>query len=137
MSLKKMIEEDLIAVCNMTKKQGDENSFKQMNLKVIYGEIQRLPEKNPRNDQVIKILKKLKKDAKENFVTAQNFLNMIISYLPEEEEPMTEEEVEKWISDNINFGDFQNKMATIKIILGAIGNKTDGATVKKIIVEKF
>lgn len=82
MNLKEIIIKDL---SNAIKKKGQIN-----NLRLILGEIQRLPDKEPDNNDVIKVLKKLNKSEKE----MQKFMNsetselteLIESYLPKEKE---------------------------------------------------
>lgn len=130
MTLNEKITSDLLNALKAKVKVND--------LKVIVGEIQRLPEKNPEDNIVIKILIKLIKYEKENLknigATTSEYLRILESYIPEQ---ATEEEVTKWIRDNIDFGDFKNKFMTIKIILGYFGPKTNGGIVKKILTDKF
>ena len=132
MTLKEQIVEDLSnAIRN--KKQTN-------NLKVIVGEIQRLQDKDPDDNVIIKILRKLVKSEKEQLKyigdTTSEYLQIVESYIPKQE-TVSEEEIIKWIQNNINFEDLKSKLSTIKIILGHFNGRTDGKTVKKILMEKF
>lgn len=150
MTLKERIERDLTRAVYGSNQQKD--------LKVIIGEIQRLPNKNPDDEEVVKILRILKKNGNENIkilhsitpytmeeirkiaddiIKNESFINSINDYLPEECVKMTEDEVFDWISKKIDFSSFKNKMAAIKPILNMLDGKADGETIRKVIVEKF
>lgn len=105
-------------------------------LKVIVGEIQRLPEKNPSDNEVLKILNKLIKYEKINLADNETstYLKLIESYLPTK---VSEEQIELWIKENIEFEKLKNKMMAIRFVLDHFGAQTDGGTVKKILMEKF
>ncbi len=133
MTLKERITQDLSNALKAKIKTGD--------LKIVVGEIQRLPDKDPSDEVVIKVLTKLSKGEKENLKrigdTTSEFLQIIELYLPEREEQSSDEEIIKWIQANIDFEDFRNKMESIKIIKEHFGPKINGQTVKNILMEKF
>jgi uncharacterized protein YqeY len=130
MSLKEKILNDLTTAIKNKKDVSD--------YKVIVGEIQRLPEKDPNDESVLKVLNKLIKYEKENLNINGNqtsrYLQILESYTPTK---VSNEEIESWIRNNINFGELKNKMMSIKIVLNHFGINTDGDTVKKILMEKF
>ena len=60
------------------------------------------------------------------------FITIAEAYLPQ---PAGEEEIRTWISANINFDDFNNKMQAMKPIMQHFGGDADGNMVKKILSE--
>ena len=51
-------------------------------------------------------------------------------YLPKQ---ASEEEIRKWIQENIDFSVFKNKMQAMKPIMAHFGSSVDGNTVKNIL----
>lgn len=133
MSIKKQIFNDLK---NCIKNRNSDIN----DLKLIVGEIQRLPNKDPNDEEIIKLLTKLSKNENEIMkiknIKESNYLNIINNYLPKLDK-LSEDEIINWIKENIDFNNFKNKMESIKIIINNFGNKVDGKIISKIIREKF
>jgi len=110
--------------------------------KVILGEIQRLNTKTPNDDEVISLLKKLRKNTEEtlnvviqtglNPQSSQEFISVINSYIPQQ---LSKDQIKEWISLNIDFSQFKNALQAVGVVLKQLGNNTDGNTVKEIIQE--
>lgn len=131
MSLQEQIKKDLVVAM----KTRDEE--KKDTLRVIMGEFGRQAEKEIKDADVIKIVKKLVKSEKEvmertGATEPSPFMKVAESYLPR---MATEEEIRTWISDNVNFDDFNNKMMAMKPIMQHFGANADGNIVKKILSE--
>jgi uncharacterized protein YqeY len=131
MGLQEQIKKDLAAAM----KARDEE--KKDALRVIMGEFSRQSQKDISDQDVIKIVKKLIKSEKE--VLAQSgggednrFIQVAGDYLPR---MATEDEVKAWISSNIDFGAFKNKMQAMGPIMKHFGDQADGNMVKKILGE--
>jgi len=107
-------------------------------LKVIYGELQR-HEKNLNDEQVEDVLRKLINDEKENVERLKKsdiyhqyfspYLLILENYVPQQ---ISEDEVRKWIIDNIDFSQYKNKNESIKVVKTKFKNY-DGKIIKKII----
>jgi len=132
MTLQERINEDFKEAL----KSGEKKLISDM--KVIVGEIQRLPNKKATDDEVSRVLRKLMKGEEENLkllnIVDADFVATLSRYLPE---PATEDEIEQWIKNNINFGELRNKMQAIKYVLGYFGARADGNMVKKVLLERF
>lgn len=104
-------------------------------LKVIVGEFQRQQSSKLSDEEVIKILKKLKKSEEELLTLKKTegstFLFTVNKYIPSE---ASCEEIVAWISANIDFSKYKNKMQATKEILAHFGGRTDGNTVKNILM---
>lgn len=104
-------------------------------LKVIVGEFQRQPSAKLSDEEVVKILKKLKKSEEELLTLQKNegstFLFAVNNYIPSE---ASREEIVAWISANIDFSKYKNKMQAMKDILAHFGGRTDGNTIKNILM---
>ena len=129
MKLYKKIKDDLQALL-----KGD--AEKRNILKVIVGEFQRQAKPISSDDDVIKILKKFRKNELETLKLQDKesslFLSVVESYLPEE---ATEEEVLAWINANIDFSNYKNKMQTMGVILNHFGARADGKLVKDVLMK--
>ncbi len=105
-------------------------------VRILIGEFQRQPEKDLSDDQVIGIVKKLIKSERELLTAAgeesSGYLTVLESYLPKQ---ATEEEIKQWVSDNIDFEKFNNKMQAMKPIMTHFGSSVDGNSVKKVLQE--
>ena len=127
MTLQERIKEDL-----HKSMKGERSEY--FSLKVILGEIQRHPKKVLTDPEVIKILKRLEKLEIENLTRAEmaesDYLSIVQRYMPQQ---LSEEEVEKWIKENIDFTKYKSKLKAIKPILEHFGGLTDGNTVKNIL----
>jgi hypothetical protein len=108
-------------------------------LRIVLGELQRQPKKELSDLEVERIIKKLCQ-AEEDLLkisgkaTDHAFLAILNLYLPEE---LTEEQIEQWIRDNVDFSSLKNKMQAISIVTKHFGSAVDGKIVKKIVSEKF
>ena len=102
----------------------------------LIGEFQRQPEKELSDDQVINIIKKLIKAEKVLGAASGNedsaYIAALEEYLPKQ---ASEEEIKEWITANINFDEFGNKMQAMRPIMTHFGSSADGNTVKKVLQE--
>ncbi len=103
-------------------------------VRILIGEFQRQPEKVLDDDQVIGIIKKLLKSERELLAVSgqstSDFIEVLEGYLPKQ---ASEEEIRKWIQENIDFSVFKNKMQAMKPIMAHFGSSVDGNTVKNIL----
>ena len=103
-------------------------------VRILIGEFQRQAQKTLSDDQVIAIIKKLIKSEKELLASAgqesSDFLTIMEGYLPRQ---ASREEIAAWISANIDFSTFANKMQAMKPIMAHFGSAVDGNTVKDIL----
>ncbi len=131
MRLQEQIKRDLMAAM----KAKDEE--KKSALRVIMGEFGRHTEKELCDADVIQILKKLVKSEKEVLErsgagASNRFVEVTEAYLPQ---MAGEQEIKAWISANIDFAQFNNKMQAMRPIMQHFGNNADGNIVKKILNE--
>lgn len=131
MGLQEQIKKDLAAAM----KAKDEE--KKSALRVIMGEFGRQSQKDISDQDVIKIVKKLIKSEKEVLEQSgggqdNRFIQVARAYLPQ---MATEGEVKEWISTNIDFSAFKNKMQAMGPIMKHFGDRADGNGVKKILTE--
>ena len=126
--LQEKIKEDLIYAT----KCGD--IIKKSNLRVLIGEISRQPNKEVSDSRIIKIIKKMIKDEMSivdvDGNVDMNYVNLLEEYLPEE---IDIEEVKKWILNNIDFTQFNNKMQAMRPIMKHFGSSIDGNEVKHLL----
>ncbi len=105
-------------------------------IRILIGEFQRQPDKELTDDQVIGIIKKLVKSEKELLAASKekksDYLAILEGYLPQQ---ASEDEVRKWIADNIDFSSFKNKMQAMRPIMTHFGPSADGNIVKKVLQE--
>lgn len=104
-------------------------------LRVIMGEMARLDQKQFPDDDIIKILKKLIKSEKEMLEKSGRgetsaFIDIIETYLPQ---MASEDEISRWITGNIDFSAFKNKMQAMGPIMAHFGASVDGKVVKKVL----
>lgn len=103
-------------------------------VRVLIGEFQRQPEKELTDQQVAGIIRKLIKSEKELLAASgsgdSGFIGVLEGYLPKQAD---EEEIRKWIAENIDFSDFNNTMQAMKPIMAHFAGNADGNTVKKIL----
>lgn len=108
-------------------------------LRIVLGELQRQPKKELSDLEVERIIKKLCQ-AEEDLLKAGGrgtdpaFLAILYLYLPEQ---ITEEQIESWVRENVDFSSLKNKMQAVGIVTKNFGSAVDGKTVKKIVSEKF
>jgi len=105
-------------------------------IRILIGEFQRQPEKQLSDDQVIAIIKKLVKSERELLAATgqehSDFIVVMESYLPKQ---ATEEEIKKWVQENIDFSTFGNKMQAMRPIMAHFGSSADGNIVKRVLQE--
>ncbi len=103
-------------------------------VRVLIGEFQRQPEKELTDQQVAGIIRKLIKSEKELLAASgsgdSGFIGVLEGYLPKQAD---EDEIRKWIAENIDFSDFNNTMQAMKPIMAHFAGNADGNTVKKIL----
>jgi uncharacterized protein YqeY len=103
-------------------------------VRVLIGEFQRQPEKELTDQQVAGIIRKLIKSEKELLAASgsedSGFIEVLEGYLPQQ---AGEDEIRKWIAENIDFSDFNNTMQAMKPIMAHFAGNADGNTVKKIL----
>jgi uncharacterized protein YqeY len=129
MSLQEQIKKDLAAA--MKAKDEDKKNA----LRVIMGEFGRQESKELSDALVIQIVKKLVKSEKEVLERSgedetNTFIQACETYLPRMAD---EDEIKAWITDNVDFGQFKNKMQAMRPIMQHFGANADGNMVKKIL----
>jgi uncharacterized protein YqeY len=110
------------------------NEAKTSALRVIIGEFGRQTKKELPDAEVIAILRKLVKSEQELLsqtkATGSDYLSTLEGYLPREP---SEEEIRQWITANIDFSAFNNKMQAMRPIMSHFAGTVDGNTVKRIL----
>ncbi len=129
MTIQKQIKQDLSGAIKAKDPQ------KKDTLRVIMGEFGRLDKKELSDDEAIKIMIKLMKSEKELLEikgdeTDSEFIRIIETYLPKR---ASEEEIVRWVEQNVDFSEFKNKMQAMSIIMKHFGASADGNEVKKIL----
>ena len=103
-------------------------------LRVILGEFQRQVKKELSDQEVICVVRTLIKSEKETLEKTDKkespYLLVLESYLPK---APSEEEIREWISQNVDFSSFKNKIQAMKPIMAHFEGTVDGNTVKKIL----
>jgi len=103
-------------------------------IRVLMGEFGRQSGKDLSDDKVVAIVRKLIKSEKETLsksgTTISDYLEVLNGYMPS---MPSEDEVKEWISTNIDFSQFKNKMQAMKPIMANYGGMVDGNMVKKIL----
>lgn len=103
-------------------------------IRVLIGEFQRQPDKELTDDQVVAIIKKLVKSERELLAVSGGedtpFIKIMESYLPQQ---ASEDDIRKFIEENIDFSSFNNRMQAMRPIMAHFGSRADGTTVKKIL----
>lgn len=120
---------------DLTKAIKAKDESKKDALRVIIGELGRLPAKEPTDEDILKIMQKLLKSEKELLdkkgdTLASDFQLIIENYLPQK---ASEEEIAAWISQNIDLTGFKNKMQAMGPIMKHFGATADGNMVKDIL----
>ena len=129
MTLQETIKKDL------TEAMKAKDTVKKDALRVVLGEFARADSKEMTNKKVMKIIKKLVKSEKEVLEKTgaseeTEFMKIIETYLPQ---MASEDEIKSWISVNIDFAQFNNKMQAMRPIMQHFGDAADGDTVKRIL----
>ncbi len=130
MSLQEKIRQDLKE--SMKAKTAERTSA----IRIIMGEFARQPKKEVTDEQVIAIIRKLIKSEKETLATSGEsesaYIAILEAYLPQ---MASEAEIKQWITNNIDFSQFKNKMQAMKPIMNHFACTADGNTVKKILMD--
>lgn len=129
MPIQEQIKKDLVAAM----KAKDEE--KKNALRILIGEFSRGETKAVSDDEAIKHVKKLIKSERETLQKSgaeetNRYIEILESYLPK---MATDEEVIQWISGNINFDNYKNKMQAMRDIMAHFGSSADGNQVKTIL----
>ena len=110
------------------------NEMRTSALRVMLGEFGRQDKKELSDLEVIAIIRKLVKSEQELLsktnAASSDYLTILEEYLPKEP---TEEEIRQWITANIDFSVFNNKMQAMRPIMAHFAGTVDGNTVKKIL----
>lgn len=129
MSIQEQIKKDLTTA--MKAKDEDRKSA----LRVILGEFARGDAKSLSDDEAVKILRKLIKSEQETLSRSGKsesdsaYLKIVSAYLPDMAD---DDEIRQWISGNIDFSKYKNKMQAMRDIMAYFGPRADGARVKAI-----
>jgi len=103
-------------------------------IRSIIAEFERQSKKDFSDDEVYRVIKSMIKLETERMEAVGEdeslFLEYLQSFLPKQ---ATEEEIESWIKENVDFDSFKNKMQAMGIIMKHFGNSADGKTVKAIL----
>ncbi len=131
MTLQEQFKKDLVSAMK------EKNEAKKDTIRVVIGEFGRIDKKVFSDDDVISVLKKLVKSERELLekkgeTSDSEFIKIIESYLPA---MASEEEITKWINENVDFSQFKNKMQAMKPIMQHFGSSADGNTVKRILLK--
>ena len=129
MTIQEQIKKDLMSAM----KAKDEE--KKNALRIIMGEFSRGEKKVLPDDEAIKLIKKLVKSERETLeqsgkTPANRYIEILESYLPK---MAGSEEIVRWITENINFADYKNKMQAMRDIMAHFGSGADGNQVKEIL----
>ena len=93
------------------------NEARTSTLRVLIGEFGRQTKKELSDQDVQGIIRKLVKSESETLeksgVGTSDYLEILEGYLPKQP---TEKEIREWISDNINMGDFKNRMQAMALV---------------------
>ena len=110
------------------------NEMRTSALRVMLGEFGRQDKKELSDLEVIAIIRKLVKSEQELLsktnAASSDYLTILEEYLPKEP---TEEEIRQWITANIDFSVFNNKMQAMRPIMAHFAGSVDGNTVKRIL----
>lgn len=126
-SIQERIQEDLkTAIKNRDPIRED--------LKIIMSELQRQKTKILSDDSVVEILRRLAGWERDRLKTVElsrsDYLDTINKYIPEQ---LSEEEIEKWINENIDLTKLKNKFSAIRVILSHFGTATSGSQIRNIL----
>ena len=130
MSIHEQIKKDLTTAM----KAKDEN--RKSALRIILGEFARGDAKSLSDEEVVKILRKLIKSEQETLARAKKpegeseYLRIVSAYLPDLAD---DDEIRKWITSNIDFASYKNKMQAMRDIMAHFGPRADGARVKAVL----
>ena len=105
-------------------------------IRIVIGELQRLPTKESSDEQVVAVIKKLIKSEKELLAAcgqeSSEYLTILEDYLPKQ---ATAEEIRAYIRDSIDLKSFKTPMQAMRPILAHFGAAVEGNMVKTILAE--
>lgn len=129
MTLQEQIKKDMMQAMK------DKDDEKKNTLRVVMGEFGRAEAKTLSDDEVVKVLKKMVKSERETREQSgqpgdSRYIEILESYLPK---MVSDDALRHWISENVDFSKYQNKMQAMKDIMGHFGTAADGNRVKEIL----
>ena len=129
MKLQEKLKQDLSAAI----KTRDEERKKA--LRVVIGEFGRMDHKSLSDEEVIRVIRKLRKAESElrrqtGTDIESPYMEILGSYLPQ---MAGEAEIEAWIGENIDFSTLRSKMQAMGPIMKHFGAGVDGNLVKAIL----
>lgn len=103
-------------------------------LRVLVGEFQRQEKKELDDASVVSVIRKLVKSEKETLAksgeASSAYLEILAGYLPK---APSEEEIEAWVRENIDFSAFAGKMQAMKPIMAHYQGVADGRVVRSVL----
>jgi uncharacterized protein len=103
-------------------------------LRVVIGEFGRGERKELTDAEVVAVLRKLIKSERETIEQSGGgdmaFIATLETYLPR---MASEDEIRSWISANVDFSAYKNKMQAMRDIMAHFGARADGNTVKTVL----
>jgi uncharacterized protein YqeY len=129
MTLQEKVKQDL------ARAMKEKNEVRKEALRVILGELGRHEKKEVPDEDAVKLLKKLLKSEKELLEKTggppeSDFSRIVDSYLPK---MASDPEIVAWIRENIDFGQYKNKMQAMGAIMKHFGAAADGNRVKQLL----
>jgi len=129
MTIKQRLKREMISAL----KEKEDGKEKLSAIRLILSEFDRISS-DITDDQCVKVLKKTEKLEKENLerdnLTNSCLLSTIQSHLPKQ---VSEEDIKKWIGENVDFSTLRNKMQAIGLVKKQFGSLADGNLVKNIV----
>ena len=112
------------------------DKVKRDNLRSIIAEFERQRDKDFSEDGVVKVIKSMIKLEKEKMEsvgeTESSLFTFLETFMPTQ---ASEDDIKKWIVENIDFDQFKNKMQAMGPVMKHFGNSADGKLVKNILVK--
>ncbi len=105
-------------------------------IRIMMGEFSRQPKKELSDPEVVAVIRKLIKSETELLeksdqpVDNSEYISILDGYLPQQ---ASEEDIKAWITGNIDFSSFGNKMQAMKPIMTEFAGRADGNMVKNIL----
>ncbi len=129
------LQEQIRADLRQAMKAKDEE--KKNALRVLIGEFGRSGAKELADAEVVKIIRKMLKSAQETLDRTgsdadSRYMEILTSYLPR---TASDEEIRRWIHQNIDFSGYKNKMQAMRDIMNHFGESAEGSRVKAILQE--
>jgi len=129
MRIQEQIKQDL----KQAMKEKDDE--KKNTLRIVIGEFGRAETKELSDDEVVKVIKKMIKSEQESLEQSgkpadSRYIEILESYLPQ---TVSDDEIRQWITDNIDFSNYKNKMQAMRDIMAHFGAGADGSRVKAIL----